>query len=240
MDPYEEPAKKTPNPVPAAAALEMLQAVAEHRRLYGSVNYHLLRQRPEFAQWIGHATGETGRKRLNRMVAKVKRPLPPDRTKPHQGREVNDAQLEWAHRESARASAGENSAFPVSARQLMAGGAPTLEVLSTMGALLQQAIADVQCIREAAYRDSKTGHEGRVAADPDLALRAAREARALAKSLGEYQRFNTAIFREVEFSRGLVVIIAEETADDLARRDRLMTRLKELIHRLGGLPARQA
>lgn len=234
-----EPAQEKPDGMPAGLALVMLKAVAEHRRLYGSANYDLLREQPEFKPWIGRATGETGRKRLNRMVAKVKRPLPSDRTKPHQGRGINEEQLEWARRESERANSGEQNAFPISARQLMAGGAPVLEVLGTMGALLQQTIADVQCIREGAYRDSKSGHEGRAAIDPDLALRAAREARELAKALGEYQRFHTAILRDVEFARGLMVILREENADDIAKRDRMLMRVKELIHQLGGLPLRQ-
>lgn len=88
--------KRSHERMPAALEGQMLRAVAEHRRQYGSKHYPLLREHPDFKPWIGKQTGETGRKCLQRMVKRVSKRLPEDRTRPHKGREVNDDQAAWA------------------------------------------------------------------------------------------------------------------------------------------------
>lgn len=108
---------------PAAMQMEIKRVMAMHLREQGDCNWHVVRERPEFAPWIGEASGEAGRRKFFRWKKKLRRPLPADRTRPHDGRELHDEQQAWARAEARAAAQAAGQLIPLSPRHILAAGA---------------------------------------------------------------------------------------------------------------------
>src|SRR5690242_19454295 len=69
-------ARKPSSKIPDDVDLKLRHAIDQRLRAGGRLNYMPLREHPDFSPYIGLDLGETGRKRLVRLVADVKASLP--------------------------------------------------------------------------------------------------------------------------------------------------------------------
>lgn len=147
-DPPDEPETK-----PSVEALkpEIFDAIGAHLREHGREDWHLLRERPEYAHVIGSISGATGDRRFWRWVRKVREDMPPDHTKPHDGRYANQAHKAWSAEEARRAT--EEIGVPISASFFMKSGADGLQTLSMYEAL-QDAWTDLRSALEVIERET--------------------------------------------------------------------------------------
>jgi hypothetical protein len=116
----------TSPPVPRHSRAQIkaraLAAIAEHIQVYGRKHWDLVRERPEFEAVIGKAAGQNGKRTFYRWVEAVSKPMPPDTTRPHEGRAVADQALATAT-ERARLAAQQNLPAAPSPAYMMGAGA---------------------------------------------------------------------------------------------------------------------
>ena len=229
-------AKLSHERMPPALERQLLIAVAEHRRQYGSKHYPLLREHPDFEPWIGKRTGETGRKRLQRVVKRVSKRLPEDRTRPHKGRDVNDDQVAWAEERAATANAGSGVPIVVSPAQIMAGGGLALTGFVELARMLKNGPADLELVRQAALADDPDG-AGKFAIDPELLLKAIRAQSDWVDKVERLSARFASVFATTEFAEGVVQLITVNLAHLPEERDATLQDLNDLVRQLGGLPA---
>lgn len=212
-----------------------MRAVALNRREFGNQRYDLLRSDPEFEPWIGSSTGETGRKRLQRMVNKVREPLPHDRTKPHQYRDLNEEQHAWANVETAEANAQSSLPLRLTPSQVMAGGGAALTGFAALQDLIANGPEDLQRIRAAALVEDRSAPGGLRALDPKLLLKTVVASADFAKKVADLQRDYNSIFPTVAFAEGVMRIALEAAGDDREARRAVATNLGSLVQQLNGL-----
>lgn len=101
--------------------LKILADIAAHVEVYGRTNWDELRERPEYAHVIGRAAGDSGKRKFFRWVRSVTEPMPADKTRPHEGRQVADGAMKSAAKRARRASTKNLPAAPSPAYMLRAG-----------------------------------------------------------------------------------------------------------------------
>jgi hypothetical protein len=235
----EAAARKAKVKCPPAKKAEILRAIALHQREHGNCNWHLVRQHPDFAPWIGEASGPSGRRKFFHWKKKLRRPLPADRTRPHDGRGVNEDQQAWATLEAEAAAQAPNQLVALSPRHIMADGATAVAGFPQLAQKLGQGFDDIERVRRAALLDDPHGYKGQSAHQPDLLLKAVRETRELTRtSTGFLREYNVLLGLE-EFNHDLLQLLGGEFPAEPERRDHLLDLVADLISRHGrGAPGR--
>ncbi len=221
---------------PAAVQMEIKRAMAMHLREQGDCNWRLVREHPDFAPWIGAASGEAGRRKFFRWKKSLRRPLPADRTRPHDGRELNDEQQAWARAAAQAAADAGNQLITLSPRHIMASGATALAGFPQLGARLGRLSDDVERLRRIALVEDPEGYNGWSVVDPELLLKADRAERELIQLQTAFLREYNALFALEAFNHELIALIEAELPDQPERRDRLLQRIAGLLSRHGGVP----
>ncbi len=211
------------------------RAMAMHLREHGNDDWDRVRERPEFAKWIGAESGEAGRRKFFRWKKSLSAPLPTSRTRPHAGRELNEEQQAWA-RDAAEGATG--SALALSPRHLMANGGRALEGLHQLNAQLAEGFDDLERIRRVAFEADPNGHLGQVCVLPEVSLKTIRARCDLLKHAQDYLREYNAISAQEEFNEALVDLIHTTLASQPELRDELLSNLGRLVHDHFGAPAR--
>ncbi|HEY8572502.1 hypothetical protein [Phenylobacterium sp.] len=232
----KKPEKRAYAKMPEALELRALRALALNIREHGNERYNLVREHPEFVEWIGRQTGAAGKKRFRRLVDRVTKPLAADCTKPHRGRIVYREQQAWA--EEAWPAASGLPIAPV--QELMAGGLPVLLDLVELARSLQTAKDDIERVRHAALIDDPLAPGGRAAAVPTLLLRAITATFDCAeRHLRLFDRV-TALMTNNAFTVELFELIATLTADDLEKRALFQDGVRALLRKHGAAIAQGA
>jgi hypothetical protein len=230
LDEEKKPAKRPYTKIPEDLELRLLRAIALNIREYGNERYDLVREHPDFAPFVGRLTGATGKKRWRRLVDKVAKPMPPDRTKPHRGRIVNQEQEAWAEEPFPNADAVAGLP-PVT--ELMAGGLPMLLDVAAIGRSLQTAMEDIERVRQAALVDDPLAPGGRAAAVPTLLLRAVTATFDSAeRHLQLFDRVTTLMSNNA-FTLELFSLIDELFADDTHKRALMRQGVQRLVRKHG-------
>ncbi|MBU1374929.1 MAG: hypothetical protein KKE02_17940 [Alphaproteobacteria bacterium] len=229
QDQHAHSEKRRYESLPVALERDLLIAIAAHRRDYGNRHYHLIRDRAEFAPWVGSETGETGRKRFNRLVKKVGRPVK-DGTGNRRKFEV--APDSGAMEKGARAP----GPAVLTPDQVMAGGGIALAGWSELTELLREGPHDIELVRRAAFAPDPEGR-GDILLNPELLLKANKALRAWVEGISKLSASYTSLFREREFAERLVELMTTQLADDPPRLSAMLEGLNHLIGDMGGMPA---
>lgn len=230
QDEQNEPVKRTYLKIPEALELRILRALMLNIQEYGNQRYSLVREQPDFAPWIGAGTGATGKKRFRRMVDRVAKPMPADRTKPHRGRIVNQEQEAWAENPWPRP---EGLSVPPPASVLRAGGLPVLFDLAELARSLQTAKEDIERVRQAALIDDPTAPGGRAAGIPALLLRTVNATHECAERQLSFWDRLTALMSNNAFTVELLQLADELNADDPSKRVRFREGIQQLLRKHG-------
>jgi hypothetical protein len=222
--------RREPVRIPPELEREMLEAISQHRRVHGSRGYKDLRNRADFAPWIGTELGETGRKRFQRLVRVVAGPMAPDRTKRHRGREANEQQMNWASDQARRANAQSGIALSLAPEQVMAGGAMALSGFHELSQMLLNGPKDTELVKQAAFVDGKL-------VKPELLLAANKDQRAWAETIDRLSSRYASTFRTQEFAQRVMKLVFSVLADDPAKLNIALVGLNAIIADLNGLPA---
>jgi hypothetical protein len=193
-------ASAAPGKCPPRVKALITQALASHLREEGNCNWGVVREKLEFAPYIGAIAGETGKKRFQRWKKKLSRPLPKDRTRPHEARPIVDAQYAWAAA-TANATEAPDNMLALTVRQIMGKGLTALRGYEHLAARLQQASDDLERIRQAALVLDPDGLDGLAAGNPELLLKVARENRELVQTMTAFVRQYTQIWKASSSSR---------------------------------------
>lgn len=132
-------------------------AIVEQLETPGRPNWDVVRERPEFAHMIGKAAGEAGRRKFFNWVAKLRGPMPADRTRPHQGREMADQAFAAAKDWSQQAS--EHLPIAPSPAYRMRLGARADEKINIMREL-RGLVADAQRLKAEAMEPDPAAEDG--------------------------------------------------------------------------------
>ncbi len=232
----EAAAPKAKVKCPAAKKAEILRAMALHQREHGNCNWHLVREHHDFAAWIGEASGPSGRRKFFHWKKKLRRPLPADRTRPHDGRSVNEDQQAWATAEAVAAAKVSNQLVALSPRHIMADGATAVAGFPQLAQKLGQGFDDIERVRRAALLDDPDGYKGQSAGLPELLLKTVRETRELTQTSTAFLREYNAHCAHEALNHELIALIESELPDQPERRDRLLRRIADLLSRHGGVP----
>jgi hypothetical protein len=146
---------KAPEEPETPLKVDILAAIAEHLRLHGSRNWKLVRERPEFAPIIGAQAGEAGRRKFYRWRQSVSKPMPADRTRPHEGRAVAEYVLADATARARTAAEKHLPAAPSPAYFMRVGADAELNV--DLIEAINEIWADHQLIRSCAMEDDGSG-----------------------------------------------------------------------------------
>jgi len=134
--------------VPPAIKAAILKAIPDHIRAHGRRHWDLLREREDFAAWIGRASGVAGKRRFWRWVRAVSQPPPPDRTRPFETRSAATEALNAAA-DQARLAAEKNLPAAPSPSYLMRTGVQGVKSLDFLAAV-SGIWADAELLRELA------------------------------------------------------------------------------------------
>ena len=214
----------------------IFRAIAEHIQQHGRTDWRLVCERPDFAPWIGAAAGPSAHRKFSRWVEKIAKPLPKDRTRPHEAREAGEARKSWARVQAHLASAGEKLPVPVSPRHFMANGNEVIAGYAELGQVAADGFDDLQRVRAHALIDDPGGVGGQSAADPELLLKAVGRASTLIQTaLGIFREFNATWARE-EFNHALVQMLNETLSGNPELQRKVMADLAALVSDFGGVP----
>lgn len=203
-----------PKRMPAELRLKLVQAVSEHLLVHGNRNYDLLRESPEFSTYIGRQLGETGDKRLDRIVKGVKR---------ERAREAQRKRLRRAAVDAIGDLPEGDAENP--ARSLPSGAGASFSEL--LGDLYEQ--RRTLKLAQAAAVDE----EGFPTKDFD---RAARQLREVNRSIAELSKQYGAL-KSGEVADALISDVKEEFADQPERVASLISKFNDHFRRLTGLNA---
>lgn len=218
-----------------ALQAEIAKAIALHRRQYGNKHYDLVRERAEYAPWIGKEAGATGTQRFKRLVRRVRQPLPSDRTRPHQNRETNAEQQAWAEVETQRANAQCSLPIQLSPEQVMSGGGTALIGFLALQDLIVDGPTDLQRAREALLVDDPAGIGGKRTFAPELLQKNVLATVNFAKGVADLVRDYASIFPTRDFAVGLMRIALEAAGDNKDAQLRVTQQVGQLIQQLNGL-----
>jgi hypothetical protein len=228
--------KDRPAKCPAHIKGAVRRAIAEHIQEHGREDWYLVRERPEFSTWIGVAAGPSAHKKFFRWVDDIAKPVPKDRTRPHESREVREGHENWAKVEAHLASAGAQLPVPVSPRHIMANGNRAIEGYAEIGRLLANGFDDLERIRAHALIDDPNGIGGQSAADPELLLKCAGKLCALIQTALGFLREVNATWAREEFNHALVQMLQERLSGHPDLKREVMAGLAELVREFGGVP----
>jgi hypothetical protein len=200
--------------LPDAVEHAILKALAANIRAYGNKRYDDVREHPDFAPWIGRAEGATGKKRFRRLVDKIAKPMPADRTKPHRSRDINEDQEAWAHQQLAEYSPSTRSGVPVSAANVMGGGLPTLRGLDGIERMLETSFADIERVRQAALVDDPRGVGGQAASIPELLLKVVGRTNATIETTLRVYDLYIRVVSDAAFYKAFMLFLQETLGDD--------------------------
>lgn len=141
---------QTNGPSSAEMKRKILVAISDHMVEHGRHHWNLVRERPEFAPVIGKESGPAGQRKFYRWVAQVSQPIPPDKTRPHEARQVAENAMEIASLR-ARSAADQNlPAVPTPSYFLRAGADAERQV--NLLAVVNQTLIDAERLRDHAMR----------------------------------------------------------------------------------------
>lgn len=227
-----------PQKCPPKLKAAILQAIAHHIREYGRRNWELVREQPEFAPWIGEASGPSGRRKFYRWAEDIGRRLPPDRTRPHEARQANGDQLDWARAQAHLIADGQ--ALPIAVRQVAKKGAKALEGYVFLARQVTSSFDDLERVRAVALVDDPYGIDGKSAVDPKLLLKSIQTTSTLVQTAtGLYREYN-ASWERAAFQDALVEMLEDKLADQPRLREEVLTSLEDLANEFCGVPPQAA
>jgi hypothetical protein len=214
---------------------KIAHAIALHRREWGNKYYDLVRERAGFAEWIGKEAGEAGRRRFSRMVRLVREPLPKDRTRPHQRRDINIEQHEWAKAQANRANISAGLPIHISTEQVMAGGPTALVGFQALCDLISQGPADLLRARAAWVIADPDAPGGERALDPVMLQKNVLARADFARVVADLQRSYSSIFATTEFAKGAVRIALDAAGEDVVSKQRVTAQFADFIQNQNGI-----
>jgi hypothetical protein len=221
---------------PAKVKAAILPAIAQHIREHGRRNWDLVRERPEFAPWIGEAAGPSGRRKFFRWVEDVAKRLPKDRTRPHEARQANDDQFEWAKAQAQQIAHQQNLPIAVASRHLMAKGAKAVEGYAFLARQMANGFEDLERVRAAALVDDPNGIGGKSVIDPKLLLKTIQTSTTLVQTTtGLYREYN-ATWERAAFQDALLDMVEDKLAGHPELRDEVLSGFQDVVDEFGGVP----
>jgi hypothetical protein len=222
-----------PPKLTAAMKMNIRQAIALHVREHGDCDWDLVRERPEFAPFIGKESGETGRKRLLRWKQELSRRVPQDRTKPHEARELNEAHRAWAAETAQAVAASGDLAYPPTELQVREQGVEAVKLAKLLTVRLQQNSDDIERMWWAAVSSDPDGVRGYSADDPKLLAKVVQaRQQQMGLELAVLREANR-IHESADYADAVLDLVASTLADQPGLRDQLLEGLSNIQLRLG-------
>lgn len=205
--------------------LEILEAIGEHLREHGRKDWDRVREKPEFAPYVGRQAGEAGRRKFFRWVRDVVRVTPNDTTRPHEARVANEKHMAWAEANAADAQV-EHPDIAIPAAFIAKMGVDGRRRIN-IEALARQTLEDIGRLRQAAFVKDPTAPGGERVQDVALLERAVARS---TKFLDTYERVGDRLWDIESYERNFAVLVDILTHD--VPEDKMlptMKRLKKLI-----------
>jgi hypothetical protein len=228
MAPHDEPLPKPRKPqahIPEGVELRLRQAISQHLLTYRNKHYDRLREHPEFSPYIGRHLGETGRKRLTRLVAEVHKTAPSTRCKRPPSTGAGAAELDCREPPSSAA------ALPVvvTPSEAFAGAGAVLVDAAQPQQLVQRRLPELEraiaaCINEI----------GEII-DPRLYDKLLRMQLTAIDAVAKLSDRFQAQFSSARFVTGLMSLIEREFADRPDRLAAIQDQIRALAAACGGL-----
>lgn len=181
--PQPKPSAKPTREDASQRKLEILEAIGEHLRVQGRKDWDLVRERPEFATYVGRQAGEAGRRKFFRWVREVVSATPDDITRPHEARAAAEKHMAWSKSQAAAAEA-EHPDIGVPAAYIAKMGVDGRRRIDTE-ALARQTLEDLGRLRQEAFLKDATAPGGERVKDVALLERSIRMT---TKFLDTYER----------------------------------------------------
>lgn len=217
--------------MPAELELRFLRELAENIRLHKNKRYDLVRERDEYAPYVGRVAGAAGKQRFNRLKASLVEPGRVNEPGASTPPPVKPEPEVWAEDPWPRSKLG-----PAVARELAPGEAPVLLDLTAIGRVLADARLDIERIRQVALTDDPSAPGGRRALAPKLLLQAIRAAH---ESVERHMRLVDrvhALLSNNAFSMELFEFLREVLVDDPKKHEVVESGVQRLIRKHGSAP----
>lgn len=140
QDPTSKPRKPNVR-IPYEVRLELKHEIAAHLRLHGSAHYDRLREDPRFSPYIGAQLGETGDKRLDRLIAEVRRTVPSARRQRGPAEPAQNAAAEGLGGQGALPS---SAPVIISPSAMISGAAPVQVAIDQLQGLVQRRLPELE------------------------------------------------------------------------------------------------
>jgi hypothetical protein len=228
MDPHDETSPKPRTPqvkIPPDVERRLRQAISEHLLTYRSKHYERLRELPEFRPYIGLHLGETGRKRLTRLIAEVRATAPSTRRTPPPGPAAGTAERHQAE------PAAPPTCQPVviTASEALAAAVPVLVGYAQLQQMVQRRLPELEGAIAACKNEL-----GEII-DPRSYIKLGQELRATVDAVAKLADRFQAQFGNSRFLIGLKSLIAEEFAHEPERHAGFEARVGMLAAQCHGL-----
>jgi hypothetical protein len=209
--------------IPAEVERKLRRAVDAHLSQHRGSRYELLREHPDFRPYIGLALGETGRKRLTRLIAEVRA------TAPSLRRGGRESEARSTATEPPRAHAAPRPVSPViiSSADRVAGTGPVLFGYGQLQSIAERRLTELERAIDACINDV-----GEIVDLPTY-LKLCHEQRAAVDSVAKLSDRFQAQLKSARFISGLNQLIEREIAPE--RREDIYDAIRALAAECGGL-----
>jgi hypothetical protein len=198
----------------------ILAEIWVHMRVYGRERWELICERPEFSHLIGKEAGPSGRRKFFRWVRSVCTASGPDKTRPHEGKEVMaEAMTEATMR--ARLAATKNIPHPPSPAYMLKAGAGAerkIEFLAEMCVLME----DAHALRAEAFDEN-----GQIKDEKTFSNSIHARLRIIAQGVAVWREVYD-LQDQIKFYDLLVDLMVNELADFPVAQERVIRRFEEL------------
>ena len=210
---------------------QILAAIAEHIRRYGRHQWDLVREKPQFAAVIGKQAGKSAGRKFFRWADAVSKPTPPDKTRPHEGREVANEAMEVAERRARLVTDQHLPAAPLPGYFLRAGA--DAERNFDLLTVLNQTCADAERLRDHAMRADEAAPGGAIIVNEKAFDASIRRRLELIETAVSLRREIYDLEHYERFYRTLGIIVTEELAGVPEIQERVLRRLAEFSRAQG-------
>jgi hypothetical protein len=223
----EDQSPEPPKPysrIPAQVLLNLERRIEAHLRTHGNRNYHLLREDPEFAPFIGKDLADKGEKKLDRLIAKLRKTRPSIRAGALRGA----MPAEKAQDQQWTPPAVE--VLPATRAEILSGSQHAILGYDELQALVAQTLPRLRgAINNLHNERGEVEHNG------DL-VKLAREYRETIKDIAALQQQILSAVNSTKFHKRLFERLGVEFQDEPDRARNLFADLHELIRESGDLP----
>jgi len=223
-----------PRHVPREIKDRVLVDIAAHVRVYGRTRWDLVREKPEFAEFVGKAAGDSGKTRFFRWAGQVLEGVPPERGGPGRPFECGDAAQSVVDEgtKRARLAAQKNIPAAPSPAYLMRKGAEAENQINFL-AVVHELMADVLKLRAMSVTPDQTAANGERIKNPHLFTQSiAQRLRVMDTALKVMQEIWDLQYQQ-RFYEEITGIIVEELAGFPEVQERVIRRLADLNNRRG-------